>query len=254
MQWKIMLTAALVAATLTAPVHAAIVQGTGRSEVLFGADDDNTDDPFIQPDEVAADQSLNNADLIIGDRGDDVLIGLLGSDTMLGGPGSDILVGGTEQGSQPNSDVQIGDSGNDVAIWAGGDGSDLFDGGSGQDALVFGTIDKVNGIPIISPSSGRHRATGVPTANVTGQGGFCTLEPADDPAARGYEFLVRFFARATGNLLVTVRTHDVEQVFCTSEAGGAITFADLTRPDPAFVEVSLADVRGLNPVVAESIR
>jgi Ca2+-binding RTX toxin-like protein len=254
MRSRIVLTAALVAATLTAPLHAAIVQGTVRSEVLFGADDDNTADLFIQPEGVGANQSLNNADVIIGKAGDDVLVGLLGSDVMLGGPGSDILVGGTEQATQPNSDVQFGELGNDVAIWAGGDGSDLFDGGLGLDALVFGTIDKVDGIPTISPSSGRHRVTGVPTADVTGQGGFCTLEPADDPAARGYDFLVRFFQRSSGNLLVTVRTKDVEQVFCTSEAGGAITFADLTFADPAFVEVSLDDVRGLNPIVAQSIR
>jgi hypothetical protein len=64
----------------------------------------------------------------------------------------------------------------------------------------------------------------VPTANVSGQGGFCTVEAA--PSGSGYEFLVRFFARATGNLAVTLRTRDVEQVFCTSVAGGAITFAD----------------------------
>jgi Ca2+-binding RTX toxin-like protein len=254
MRSKIALAAALAAATLTTPLHAAIVQGTIRSEVLFGADDDNTDNPFIQPEGVVANQSLNNADVIIGKAGDDVLIGLLGSDTMLGGPGSDILVGGTEQTSQPNSDVQLGELGNDVAIWAGGDGSDHFDGGLGEDALVFGTIDKVDGIPIISPSSGRHRVTGVPTANVTGQGGFCRLERVDDAALRGYDFLVRFFQRTTGNLLVTVRTKDVEQVFCTSEAGGAITFADLRQADPVFVEVDLDGVRELNPIVAQSIR
>lgn len=252
MRSTIVLTAiALATATLTAPVHAAFVQGTGRSEVLFGADDDNRDDPFIQPSGVSANQSLDNADVIVGERGDDVLVGLLGSDTMLGGPGSDIMVGGTEQGQAPNSDVQLGDSGNDVAIWAGGDGSDMFDGGPGQDALVFGTIDKVNGIPTISPSSGKHRSTGVPTANVTGQGGFCTLERI---GLRGYDFLVRFFSRATGNLLVTVRTRDVEQVFCTSEAGGAIVFADLTDGNPTFEEIPLAAVSDLNPIVAQSIR
>jgi Ca2+-binding RTX toxin-like protein len=248
------LTAAAVATVLAAPVHAAFIEGTPRSEVLFGLDDDNVDDPFIQPEGTAANQSLNNADVIVAGRGDDVLIGLLGSDTMLGGAGSDILVGGTEQGTQPNSDVQIGDSGNDVAIWAGGDGSDAFDGGPGQDALVFGTIDKVDGIPTISPSSGRHRLTGVPTANVTGQGGFCELERVDDPSGRGYDFLVRFFSRANGNLLVTVRTRDVEQVFCTSEAGGQITFADLTDANPSLDPIALADVRDLNPVVAQSVR
>ncbi|HEV7731472.1 MAG TPA: hypothetical protein VGR62_04880 [Candidatus Binatia bacterium] len=250
---KLILTAAL-ASVLAAPVHAAFIEGTGRSDLLFGQDDDNTNDPFIQPQGTVANQSLDNADVIVGERGDDVLIGLLGSDTLLGGPGSDILVGGTEQGKAPNSDIQIGDTGNDVAVWAGGDGSDVFDGGPGQDALVFGTIDKVNGIPTITPTNGRHRDTGVPTANVTGQGGFCRLEQVDDPAGRGYQFLVRFFARANGNLLVTVRTRDVEQVFCTSEAGGAITFADLTKANPELVNIALADVADLNPVVAQIVR
>ena len=248
------LTATALATVLAVPVHAAFIEGTGRSEVLFGHDDDNRDDRFIQPAGTVANQSLNNADIIVGGAGDDVLIGLLGSDTMLGGPGSDILVGGTEQGTQPNSDVQLGDAGNDVAVWAGGDGSDAFDGGSGQDALVFGTIDKEAGIPTISPSSGRHHATGVPTADVTGQAGFCELERVDDPILRGYDFLVRFFSRASGALLVTVRTHDVEQVFCTSEAGGQITFADLTSANPSFDPIALADVRELNAVVAEIVR
>src|SRR5512139_590502 len=169
------LTLTALATVLAVPAHAAFIEGTGRAEVLFGHDDDRVDDPFIQPVGTVANQSLNNADVIVAGPGDDVLIGLLGSDTMLGGPGSDILVGGTEQGTQPNSDVQLGDAGNDVAVWAGGDGSDAFDGGSGQDALVFGNIDKVNGIPTVNPSSGRHHETGVPTADVTNQGGFCEL-------------------------------------------------------------------------------
>ena len=237
------------------PGNAALVRGTEASDVLFGQDDDNIDDPEIQPPGVAANQSLNNADLMDGLGGHDVMIGLLGSDTMLGGPGDDVLVGGTEQGQAPNSDIQIGGTGNDVAVWAGGDGSDLFDGGPGKfDALVFGTIDKVDGIPTLSAATGKYRDTGLPTANVTGQGGFCTLEPVADPIGRGIDFLVRFFARASGNLLVTVRTRDVEQVFCTSQAGGAITYADLTAPDPQLVEVSLDEVERLNRTVRAIIR
>ena len=105
-----------------------------------------------------------------------------------------------------------------------------------------------------SPATGKYRNPGLPTANVTGQGGFCRLERVADPVARGFEFLVRFFVRATGNLAVTIRTHDVEQVFCTSEAGGAVSFADLTAPDPAFVEVSLEEVDRLNATVRKIIR
>ena len=202
---------------------AALVRGSGASDVLFGLDDDDIDDPEIQPAGVAANQSLNNADLIHGLGGHDVMIGLLGSDTMLGGPG--------------------------------GDGSDLFDGGAGNfDALVFGTIDRASNIPTLSPATGKYRDTALPTANVTGQGGFCRIEQVADPVARGFDFLVRFFSRATGNLLVTVRTRNVEQVFCTSEAGGAITYADLTEVDPQLVEVSIDQVEDLNRTVGAIIR
>jgi hypothetical protein len=237
-------------------VHAAFLVGSGRSDVMVGSDDDNQNDPEIQPVGVAApNQSLNNADTLVGGAGDDVLIGMLGSDVLVGGPGDDILIGGIERGSQPNSDIQIGDFGNDIAIWQGGDGSDLFDGGLGRrDALVFGTIDLDANVPRLSPVDGRHADTGLPTANVTGQGGFCTVEAVEDPAERGFQFLVRFFSKATGNLLVTVRTRDVEQVFCTAQNAAAVTFADLTVPDPEFVTIGLDAVRDLNPDVALMIR
>ena len=58
-----------------------------------------------------------------------------------------------------------------------------------------------------------------------------------------------FFVRSTGALAVTVRQAEVEQVFCTSQAGGAVTFADLTLAELAFVEVPLDQVRTLNPTV-----
>jgi Ca2+-binding RTX toxin-like protein len=248
-------TALAVALALQGHARAALIEGTGRSDVLVGRDDDNQADAEIQAG-ATANQSLDNADTIVGGRGDDILIGMLGSDVLLGGPGDDVMIGGIEGGSRPNQDIQIGDTGNDIAIWQAGDGSDLFDGGPGpRDTLVFGTIDRdANNVPIISPVDGRHAETGLPTANVSGQGGFCRLEAVADPAARGFEFLVRFFSRATGNLLVTVRTHDVEQVFCTTEAGGGVTFADLTKPNPDFVEIPLAAVRDVNSDVARMIR
>ena len=166
-----------------------------------------------------------------------------------------VSVGGTEQGSLPNSDTMFGDDGNDVALWRGGDGSEAFDGGPGKaDALIFGNIDRdENNIPIISAGTGRHSKTGIPTADVTNQGGFCTVERVQDPDF-GYEFLVRFFLRATGNLAVTLRTVGVEQVYCTSQAGREITYADLTAPDPEFVVVSLDEVKKINPTVGTIIR
>jgi hypothetical protein len=238
-------------------LHAAELVGRSRDDVLIGTDDDNLADLELQPEGVAANQSLNNADVLLGGRGDDVLIGMLGSDVLLGGTGNDVLIGGIERGSQPNSDIQIGDAGNDIAVWRGGDGSDLFDGGPGSDdALVFGTIDSEPGtdVPILSPVDGRHAVTGLPTADVSGQGGFCTVEAVKDPAARGFDFLVRFVSKASGALLVTVRTRDVEQVFCTAQDAAAIAFADLTEPKPDFEEVTLDAVRTLNVDVARMIR
>jgi Ca2+-binding RTX toxin-like protein len=244
---------ALAAALAASQATAGFLPGTNGDDVIIGSDDDDVDNPLIQP-EGAVNQTLNDADAIDGRGGDDVLIGLGGSDTIRGGPGSDVIVGGTEQGTQPNSDIMYGDDGDDVSLWRGGDGSEAFIGGRGTDALVFGNIDRdADNVPTLAPATGRHKKTGLPTADVTGQGGFCTLEDVRDQKL-GYDFLIRFFLRATGNLAVTVRTAEVEQMFCTSEAGGAITFADLTSANPAFVEVSLDDVADLNPLVRAMIR
>lgn len=238
----------------TSAAHAAFVNGTDNDDLLFGLDDDNQANPQIQV-QGAGNQSLDNADFIKGGNGDDVLIGLGGNDVLFGGAGADILVGGTEQFVTPNSDMMFGGDGNDIALWRGGDGSEAFIGGRGKaDALIFGNIDRdANNIPVISATTGRHADTGIPTADVSGQGGFCTLERVRDRAA-GYQFLVRFFIRATGNLAVTVRTADVEQVFCTSATGGEITFADLTEPDPEFDVATPDDVNKINPTVAAIIR
>jgi hypothetical protein len=47
---------------------------------------------------------------------------------------------------------------------------------------------------------------------------------------------------------------DVEQVFCTGQAGASIAFADLTVPSPAFSVISLSEVEALNPIVGAMIR
>jgi hypothetical protein len=247
-------TAVLAVAVATAqPAAAALQRATGGGKVIFGADDDNTDNPAIQPGGAPANQSLNDTDVMIGGGGTDILIGKAGSDVMDGRGGDDVIVGGTEQGAAPNSDIMFGGTGNDVALWRGGDGSEAFIGGPGlRDAEVFGNIDRdANNVPVVSDPV-RNHPTGVPTADVTGQGGFCTLEAA--PPDSGYEFLVRFFIRATGALAVTVRLAEVEQVFCTSQAGGQITFADLRAANPAFVVVTKDEVDELNPDVGRIIR
>jgi len=244
--------ALLVGLAALSPGTAALLQGGNRAQVLIGRDDDNVDNPVIQPAGVAANQSLNNTDVILGEDNNDVLIGLLGNDVINGEAGKDIIVGGTEQGAAPNSDVMFGGTGKDVNVWAPGDGSDAFLGDEGKDALVFGVIDRENNVPTLSPPR-RDFPRGVPTAEVTGSPGFCTIEKVTQQSL-GYEFLARFFVRATGNLAVTIRVTDVEQVFCTSEAGGAITFADLTRNHPEFVEIPANQVDDLNETVDRIIR
>ena len=173
-----------------------------------------------------------------------------------GGSGNDILVGGPEGFSRPNSDVIFGDDGNDINIWAPGDGSDAFLGGSGKrDAQILGLIDRDPrnaAVPSLTNRLPGYR-TGVPTVDVSGSPGFCTLERVADRAL-GYQFLVRFFVRQTRALAVTIRLAEVEQVFCTNEAGGKITYADLTQEHPRFVEVTLEQVKHLNRDVARLIR
>jgi hypothetical protein len=232
------------------PTQAAFIKGGQAPQVLIGTDEDNVTNPASQPPGVLANQSLNNTDVLEGGKGNDIIIGLLGSDVMLGNDGKDILVGGPDPGA-PNSDIMFGGAGADVNLWAPGDGSEAFIGGPGRDALVFGVTDRNAGVPILS-SPLPDFPFGIPTANVSGQGGFCTVEPADPES--GYEFLVKFFVRATGNLAVTVRTREVEQLFCTSTAGGSITFADLSQASPLLNEVSLSDVQRLNSTVGFMIR
>lgn len=230
--------------------------GRAGRGLIVGRDNDNTGNPVIQPAGTAANQSLNNTDIQLGTSGNDVLIGLLGGDVQAGGWGDDIYIGGPEGFQAPNSDVLFGDAGNDVSIWAPGDGSDFFHGGSGLDAQVFGLIDRdpndsarprLNG-----PADGYTQA--LPSVDTTGQPGFCTIERVPADSELGYEFLARFFVRATGNLAVTLRLVDVEQVFCTSQAGGQITYADLRQDAPQFEVVTLDQVHYLNHLVGRIIR
>jgi RTX calcium-binding nonapeptide repeat (4 copies) len=93
-------------------LDAALQKADIGPQVLIGADDDNLNNPAIQPPNTAANQSLNNTDVLIGGFGNDILIGLLGDDVLHGGFGHDILIGGPEGSGPPNSDIIFGDAGN----------------------------------------------------------------------------------------------------------------------------------------------
>jgi hypothetical protein len=242
------------------PTHAALVEAGKGPQLLKGADDDIQADVLIQGG-AGTNQSLDRTDVLEGGPGNDVMFGLNGNDVMEGGPGDDIILGGPDNGpapgGPPNSDIMFGGPGNDVNLWAGGDGSEAFMGGPGLDALVFGATDRElvadpdTGVKLPSLTSGVPGfPQGIPTANVSGLGNSCTLEPS--PIA-GYQYLVRFRS-AAGNILATVRVKDVEQVFCTNQGGGAIAFADLTAASPVFQVVTLPETAILNPIVGAMIR
>ena len=89
---RIAVAVAMATLVVVGSAKAALVEGTAKSDLLFGADDDNQQNPLVQP-AGAVNQSLNNADAMDGKQGDDVMIGLLGSDTMRGGQGDDVIVG-----------------------------------------------------------------------------------------------------------------------------------------------------------------
>ena len=206
-----------------------------------------------------ANQSLNRTDVLDGGSGNDVMFGLNGNDVMDGGPGRDIILGGPDggpaPGGPPNSDIMFGGPGDDVNLWAPGDGSEAFIGGQGAMrsfsarpiATNFRIRRRVFGCrPCCSAVPGFPQ--GIPTADVSGLSNFCTLEESPSP---DYQYLVRFRG-AAGNIIVTVRVSDVEQVFCSQ--GGGIAFADLTDPSPAFAVVSPQEVETLNSLVGAMIR
>ena len=242
------------------PVHAALSEGGKGPQLLIGRDDDNIDNVDIQAG-AATNQSLNRTDVLEGGPGNDVIFGLNGDDVIDGGPGQDIILGGPDGGAAPggppNSDIMFGGPDDDVNLWAPGDGSEAFIGGPGRDAIVFGATDRE---AVSDPATGVRLPTllfgvdgfpqGIPTADVSGLPQHCTVERSPVP---GYQYLVRFRGPA-GNIIVTVRVRDVEQVFCPSEAGAGIAFADLTVPSPVFVDVSQQEVGTLNPLVAAMIR
>ncbi len=254
-------TRGIVGPGLAHPTQAASNEGHGQAQLLIGSDDDRQDNVAVQAG-AAANQSLNRTDVLEGGPGNDVMFGLNGNDVMDGGPGRDIILGGPDGGAAPggppNSDIMFGGPGDDVNLWAPGDGSEAFIGGPGLDAIVFGATDRETvadaktgvRLPALLPGVAGF-PQGIPTADVSSLANFCTIEASPLP---GYDYLIRFRGRAANNIIVTVRVRDVEQAYCTDQAGNAIAFANLRDPYPAFVPVSPQEVDALNPLVGAMIR
>ena len=220
---------------------ALLAPGTPAKDVHIGLDNDNADNPFIQPPGVSAKQHMDNTDVLVGRGNDDLLVGNLGGDTLLGNGGSDIMIGGPENFTAPNSDVLLGEGGDDVNIWAPGDGSDAFVGHTGHDTMIFA--------PFIKDTAGalrleHFRGRQIPRVDIDGSPQFsCSIlgVPADEEL--GFDFLVRFNVNDVP--AVTVRQEAVESVYCPSPDEGKALVADLTEDQPTFRPIRLTRVRGV---------
>ena len=261
------------ALTMTGAAQAADIN------LLVGADNNNTDNPLVQPQDPAeaggdVNQSLNNGDTLQGKRGDNVIVGRLGIDVLLGNHRDDVLIGGLEHftaGIFRSDDRAFGYRGNDIFMWKPGDGSDFFDGGSQADAVVFGLIgepdpDAADGVAFEVVNDGQAGEvfidpdTGLPLIDVTNSPGFCpvidastSIDAEDELDALGLDNLVQFVLRGIrdafeageqdedNGLRVTLHLKDVEYVVCASRDGGVIEVLDL-RVSPAAV-VSIDDIQ-----------
>lgn len=235
------LVAAAVAVSVVSVANARVAPGTPGKDVTFGGDDDNADNTFIQPPGVTAKQHMDNTDVLFGRANDDLLVGKLGDDVTVGGPGSDISVGGPEAFSTPNSDVLLGDEGNDINIWAPGDGSDSYVGDKGFDTMIFAPfVTKANGDLRLEWANGRR----IPRVDIDEQAALsCRIDKVPASQQLGSQFLARFLVN--GNLTVTVRQKDVEEVYCPSPLRGRATVADLTDAHPTFEQERLNEIPGV---------
>lgn len=238
---------AALAATGVSASTANIAPGTPKNDVHIGLDNDNADNPFIQPPGVTAQQHMDNTDVLFGRGRDDLLIGKAGGDTEVGGPGKDILVGGPEGFVAPNGDVLLGGPGKDINIWAPGDGSDAYVGEDGHDTMVFAPfVTKSNGSLKLEHFKGRR----IPRVDIGDKPQFsCEIVKVPKREKLGAQFLVRFFVNDV--LAVTVRQKDVETLLCPSDRRNRAEVADLTRRHPSFDTVRLNRIGGvLGAVVA----
>ena len=151
----------------------------------------------------------------------------------------------------------FGGPGDDVNLWAPGDGSEAFIGGPGLDALIFGATDRE---ALADPSDGCSAAdpavrySWVSSGHTdSGREWSAQISARWSPAPRRVTNIWCGSAAPAGNIIVTVRVSEVEQVFCRSRRR-SIAFADLTDPSPAFVAVSQQEVATLNSLVAGMIR
>ena len=226
---------------------ATVEPGTPAKDVHIGLDDDNADNPFIQPAGVSKAQHMNDTDVLFGRDNDDLLIGRLGGDTLLGGPDADILVGGPDLGHRKSNDVLVGDEGNDITIWSPGDGNDAVVGNDGYDTMVFGplALDR-HGSPRLTSYHGRQ----VPHVRVDGYPRLsCTLTRFPAASQPGFQYLVRLSLDDVQT--ASVREKDIERVLCPGPRPGTVRVAIPHGAHPHFHTRSLSSLRGVVGAITE---
>ena len=183
---------ATVVVALPPMTYALFEPGTPGDDVHLGFDNDNADNPLIQPPGVSAPQHMSNADVMFGRDGKDLLMGRRGADTLVGGTGSDILAGGpdTPGAPEPENDVVIAETGNDVMIWAPGDGNDALIGDTEVDSVLLGPfVANTQGNPLLVRYDGRR----IPKLAMDDHPEFsCEVVPVPVTEETGTQFLVRF--------------------------------------------------------------
>ena len=254
---------------------------SGLPTIFLGADNNNANNAFVQPQDDAEagggrDQTLQFGDAIFGGWDRDVIAGRLGTDHLFGGTGSDILIGGTEHFNPFNRDKAFGGPDNDLFMWAPGDGSDFFQGGPGLDALVLGLMGEIENGQLVFRVSNDQQAgeiyfdpyTNLPVMDVTNSPGFC--EVIDDSSAwdsqqeldeLDLDHLVRFFIRSVADdfeageqdtdngLRVTIHLANVEYLICTSRDGGHIEVWDLQQSPPVPSSLNAVPIPNIGDIV-----
>lgn len=122
------------------------IDGGRGDDLIFGGLDLSFPDALNIPNDGGDLRPANNADMIVGNYGNDTIYGMDDDDTLHGGEGNDLIFGGADNdeiiGGDGN-DTASGDQGDDFIL--GNDGDDSLSGGLGNDSIDGGlhndTID-----------------------------------------------------------------------------------------------------------------
>lgn len=227
-------------------------QSTRKADILGGG---QRDDLLI---------GREGPDVIVAGPGSDVIVGgpeagsdpvrFPNADAALGGPGDDVFIWAPGDGPDSFTGGEppaftVEQRRVPVVIVRGGESVRVFRTRSvrvpsppDDDVLVLGTMPLSAGDNHLPQLRGVPGFGQLPSVNVSGAGlpptigsnpplttvrGFCELVPGS--AVSQWNFLVRFFNEATGELQATIRVRAVERVICRTRGADAMTEFRLGR-------------------------